>query len=216
MRKEPVPNRWIIALKVIVHVICLGIAARLAWGVTTGAAFLGADPVSYVTHATGFAALRVLVISLAITPVRRLLPKLAWLIRFRRLLGLYAFFFATLHLAVYVVLFAGFSWPLVVDDLKKRPYIWAGVLSWALLVPLAATSGTWAIRRLGKRWQLLHRIVYLAASAGVVHYWWIVKTGVRTPLSITIILGLLLVARPVLTRLQTARRKPVVAPAAAS
>jgi sulfoxide reductase heme-binding subunit YedZ len=159
---------------------------------------LGADPTATVTHATGFATLRLLVISLAITPVRRLSPRLGWLIRFRRLLGLFAFFYGCLHLLTYVWLYSGFSVPAMIDDIAKRRYIMAGLAAWLLLLPLAATSTNWAIRVLGgKRWQALHRLVYAAAIGGVIHYWWIVKSGVRTPLTITLVLAVLLLARVV-------------------
>jgi sulfoxide reductase heme-binding subunit YedZ len=130
--------------------------------------------------------------------VRRLLPRLGWLIKFRRLLGLFAFFYATLHLATYVALYAGFDLNAMAADIAKRRFITIGLIAWLLLVPLAATSTSWSIRKLGgKRWNRLHRLVYLAAVCGVIHYWWQVKTGVLTPLTITLILGVLLVARPI-------------------
>jgi sulfoxide reductase heme-binding subunit YedZ len=187
-------KRTIVILKVAVWVACLAPLVLLVYqGFTNN---LGADPTATVTHATGFATLRLLVISLAITPIRRLLPQLSWLVRFRRLLGLFAFFYGCLHLLTYVWLYSGFSVPAMIDDIAKRRYILAGVTSWLLLVPLAATSTNWAIRKLGgKRWQALHRLVYVAAIGGVIHYWWIVKSGVRTPLTITIVLAGLLLAR---------------------
>ncbi len=205
------PKRLILALKVLVHLACLAPIAWLAWGLVQDR--LGADPVQSVTHATGFGALRLLVLSLAISPVRKLLPGLSWLIRFRRLLGLYAFFYASLHLAIYIGLYAQFSWATIADDIRQRPYIWAGFTAWLILVPLAATSTAWSIRRLGgKPWQRLHSLVYLAAVAGVVHYWWIVKTGVRTPLTVTVVLGVLLAARPLL-KWRQGRRSRVAATA---
>jgi sulfoxide reductase heme-binding subunit YedZ len=201
-------NRWIVGLKVLVHAACLAPVAWLAWGLYRD--LLGADPISYVTHFTGFGALRLLVISLAITPVRKVVAKLSWLIRFRRMLGLYAFFYASLHLLIYVGLFSGFSWSAMVDDLEKRPYIWAGVAGWVMLLPLALTSTTASIRALGgKRWQMLHRLAYLAAIAGVLHYWWIVKKGVLSPVTITVVLGVLLLSRPVLSWLDAQRRARV-------
>ncbi len=204
------PNRWILWLKGLVHAACLGPLVWLAWrlfrSVTSDPTALGPDPTATVTFFTGFGALRLLVISLAITPIRRLIPRFSWLIRFRRLLGLYAFAYATLHLLTYLWLYAAWSWPAIEDDLARRPYIWAGVTAWVLMVPLVATSSTWSIRKLGgKRWAWLHRLVYFSAIAGVVHYWWIVKTGVLAPLKITIVLGILLLMRPLLTWL---KRKP--------
>ena len=208
IREENVSNRVIVALKVLVHLACLAPIAWLVSGLVRDT--LGADPVQAVTHATGFGALRLLVGSLAISPVRKLVPKLSWLIRFRRLIGLYAFFYASLHLAIYIGLFAQFSWATISDDIQRRPYIWAGFTAWLILIPLAATSTTWSIRKLGgKRWQWLHRLVYLAAIAGVVHYWWIVKTGVRTPMTITVVLAALLAARPALGWWQARRRTRV-------
>ncbi len=208
-------NRWIITLKVLVHAACLAPVAWLVWRLVQNT--LGPDPVSHVTLFTGLGTLRILILSLAITPVRRLNPGLSWLIRFRRMLGLYAFFYGSLHLLTYVGLYSGFSWAAIVDDLKKRPYIWAGFTSWTLLVPLALTSTTWSIRKLGgKRWQMLHRLAYVSAIAGVVHYWWIVKTGVRTPLTLTVVLGVLLAARPVLGWLDAQRKARVLTAKAAA
>lgn len=201
------PNRAIIFMKVLVHVACLAPIAWLVYHLFTGN--LGPDPTATVTFFTGFGTLRLIVISLAITPVRKLIPKLSWLIRFRRMVGLYAFLYACLHLMTYVWLYAGFSISAMLDDIGHRRYIMAGIAAWLLLLPLALTSTKWSIRKLGgKRWQMLHRLVYFAAIAGVIHYWWIVKSGVHTPLTITVILGVLLLARPVLAYIGD-RRKPV-------
>jgi sulfoxide reductase heme-binding subunit YedZ len=173
---------------------------------------LGPDPTATVTHATGFATLRLLVITLAITPLRRLSPRLAWLVRFRRLLGLFAFFYGCLHLLTYLWLYSGFNVGAMVDDIAKRRYILAGFTAWLLLVPLAATSTNWSIRKLGgKRWQALHRLTYLSAICGVIHYWWIVKSGVRTPITITLVLVVLLLARVVWLVRQRVERQARVA-----
>ena len=205
------PNRWIVALKVLVHAACLLPLCYLALLFYRSAAVdpsaLGPDPTAKVSFFTGFGTLRLLVISLAITPIRRLIPKLGWLIRFRRMLGLYAFAWGTLHVLTYLWLYVAWSWPALRDDLGHRPYIWAGLTAWGLMLPLVLTSTTWSIRKLGgKRWNLLHRLVYLSAIAGVVHYWWIVKSGVLAPLQVSIVLGVLLVARPLLSWWK--RRKP--------
>lgn len=161
---------------------------------------LGPDPTHTVTFFTGRGTLRLLVITLTITPVRRLIPKLAWLIRFRRLVGLYAFFYGCLHLMTYVWLYAGFSWATMVDDISRRKFITAGLAAWALMVPLALTSTAWSIRKMGgKNWTRLHWLTYVAAITGVVHYWWGVKQGDRTPMEITVALAIVLAARPVLT-----------------
>ena len=194
----------LIALKTFVWLACLWPLARLVWGAATNN--LGADPTATITFATGLATLRLLTISLAITPVRRLIPELAWLVKFRRLLGLFAFFYATLHLATYIALYAGFDVSTMAADIAKRRFITVGVAAWLLLLPLAATSTNWAIRKLGgKRWNRLHKLVYVAAVCGVIHYWWQVKPGVLAPLNMTAILAVLLLARPVLSWMQ--RRK---------
>jgi methionine sulfoxide reductase heme-binding subunit len=189
-------KRSIVALKVVVWLACLAPLAQLAYhGFTND---LGPDPTATVTHATGFATLRLLVISLAITPLRRLSPRLSWLVRFRRLLGLFAFFYGCLHLLTWLWLYSGFSVAAMADDLAKRRYIMAGMAAWVLLLPLAATSTNWSIRNLGgKRWQALHRLAYVSAILGVIHYWWIVKSGVRTPITITLVLAVLLLSRVV-------------------
>ena len=188
----------LIPLKILTWLACLWPLARLVWGAATSN--LGADPTATITFATGLATLRLLTISLAITPLRRLSPKLNWLIKFRRLLGLFAFFYASLHLLTYVALYAGFDVGAMAADIAKRRFITVGVAAWLLLLPLAATSTNWAIRKLGgKRWNRLHKLVYAAAVCGVIHYWWQVKPGVLTPLTITVILGVLLLSRPAWT-----------------
>jgi sulfoxide reductase heme-binding subunit YedZ len=206
-------NRLVVVLKVLVHLACLAPLIILAW--KTGhdlthpgaAALLGPDPTAALSHGTGFAALRILIISLAITPVRRLSRHLGWLVRFRRMLGLYAFFYACVHLLVYLKLYANLDWPTLVDDLSRRRYIIAGFSAWLLLLPLALTSTKWSIRKLGKRWQVLHRLVYVAAILGVIHYWWIVKTGVLDPVKITAALTVILLARPVWSLIDAKRRQ---------
>ena len=192
-------------LKVLTWLACLSPAAWLAWGAVTNN--LGPDPTATITFTTGLTTLRLLTISLAITPLRRLLPQLNWLIKFRRLLGLFAFFYGTLHLMTWIALYAGFDVNAMSADIVKRRYITMGMAAWLLLLPLAATSTNWAIRKLGgKRWNRLHKLVYLAVVCGVIHYWWQVKTGVLTPITITIVVAVLLLARPVLA--WTQRRKP--------
>ena len=215
------PNRVIPYLKVLVHLGCLGPFFWLLWMYRGGALALQADPVNYITHFTGNWALWILLGDLAITPVRRLTVKLAWLIRFRRMVGLYAFFYATLHLLTYVLLFSGYDvpgaiaglqahhfaepwrqlvlvWPTMLGDAEKRPFIQVGLLAWVILLALAVTSPQRVLRAMGgKKWQRLHRLIYLAGIAGVVHYWWIVKTGVRSPMRDTVVLAVLLLARVV-------------------
>src|SRR5579871_181928 len=178
-------KRAIIALKVLVHLLCL---VPFAWPVhsyTSGALSFKADPVNYITHFTGDWALYILLACLAVTPLRRLSPKIAFLIRFRRLIGLYAFFYATLHLATYIFLFSGYdlstvltsiraghpgsiieqwkiTWPRIYDDLLKRRFIQVGFFAWVILLALAVTSPAFIMRAMGgKNWQRLHRLIYV-------------------------------------------------------
>src|SRR5450432_1288803 len=199
------PPRALKALKVIVFLVCL---APFVWlAVHLVQSDLGPDPTAKVTFFTGRATLRLLVISLAITPVRRLSPKLAWLIKFRRMLGLFAFFYGCLHLLTYVWLYANFDIHAMIDDITHRRFIVAGLVAWGLMVPLALTSTKWSIRQLGgKRWQALHRLVYVSAMAGVIHYWWKVKPGDRAPLLITVVVAALLAARLVYTWMSSRKR----------
>lgn len=200
----------LILLKTLTWLACLWPLGSLVWGAVTNN--LGPDPTATITFTTGLATLQLLTITLAITPVRRLSPRLSWLIKFRRLLGLFAFFYATLHLLTYVALYAGFDVNTMEADIAKRRFITIGVAAWLLLLPLAATSTNWAIRKLGgKRWNRLHKLVYAAAVCGVIHYWWQVKPGVLTPLTITVILAVLLLARPVMVWRQRRRAGAVAA-----
>jgi sulfoxide reductase heme-binding subunit YedZ len=198
-------QRGIVALKVVAHAACLAPVAWLLWrlylSTTSDPSALGPDPTHTVTFFTGRGTLRLLMVTLAVTPIRRLIPKLSWLVRFRRLFGLYAFFYACLHLMTYVWLYAGFSWSAIVDDISQRRFIIAGFTAWLLLLPLALTSTAWSIRKLGgKNWNRLHWLTYIAALAGVVHYWWGVKQGVLTPTAITVVFVVLMAARPILAR----------------
>ncbi len=155
---------------------------------------LGANPIEAITHFTGDWTLRFLLITLAITPARRLLQ---WpdLIRFRRMLGLWAFFYGTLHLMTWMWLDKFFDPADMWADVVKRRFITMGMTGFVLMIPLAITSTRGWIRRLGKRWQKLHRLVYLSAAAGVIHYWWLVKSDIRLPLLYGAILALLLATR---------------------
>jgi len=173
---------------------------------------LGPDPTANIELTTGYNTLLLLIISLAISPVRKLIPRLSWLIKFRRLLGLFAFFYGTIHMLTYVALYAGFDVKTMLDDIGKRKFITVGVAAWLLLLPLAATSTNWAIRKLGgKNWNRLHTLVYAAAVCGVVHYWWQVKPGVLSPLRLTLVLAVLLAARPVLAWWTRRRMRPASA-----
>jgi sulfoxide reductase heme-binding subunit YedZ len=156
----------------------------------------GANPIERITHFTGDWALRFLLLSLAITPARRLFGWNA-LIGYRRMLGLFAFFYAVLHLSTFVVLDHYFDWSEMVADVYKRPYVTAGMTAFACLLPLAITSTRGWIRRLGRRWTQLHRLVYVAAVAAVVHYWWLVKADVAAPRRYAILFAVLLGVRVV-------------------
>jgi sulfoxide reductase heme-binding subunit YedZ len=199
----------ILILKSLTWAACLWPLALLVYGAITNT--LGADPTANITFTTGYTTLLLLILSLAITPVRSLSPHLSWLVRFRRLLGLFAFFYGTLHLLTYVALYAGFDIHAMLADIEKRRFITMGVAAWLLLVPLAATSTNWSIRKLGgKRWRSLHRLVYLAAVCGIIHYWWQVKPGVLSPLRLTIVLAVLLLARLVLAWVQKKKASAAV------
>lgn len=183
--------RWI-GLKTGAHLLAL--LPLLLMVRATLAEALGADPVAELTHRTGDWALRFLLLSLAMTPLRRVLDQ-AWPIRFRRLLGLYAFFYACLHLSVYVVLDLSGYWAQILEDIVKRPFITVGFLAWLLLIPLTITSTKGWIRRLGRRWGQLHRLVYAVGVLAVLHYFWLVKADLREPLAYAAILATLLGAR---------------------
>lgn len=163
----------------------------LVAGVFTGG--LGADPIEYVTLRTGFATLLMLMLTLAVTPVRKL-TGWNWLAPARRTLGLCAFLYVSLHLATYLV-DQGFAWQYIVEDVAERPYVTAGFTAFLLLVPLALTSTRGSIRRLGKRWQKLHRLVYLATGLGVLHFIWLVKSDLREPLIVAAVFALLMAFR---------------------
>jgi methionine sulfoxide reductase heme-binding subunit len=153
---------------------------------------LTANPIEFITHTTGDWTLRFLCITLAVTPLRKLL-RLPELIRFRRMLGLFAFFYACLHFSTYIGLDKFFNFSDIWKDVAKRRYITVGFLAFVLLIPLALTSTAGWIRRLGgRRWQMLHRAIYISAVAGVIHYYWLVKSAVIRPLTYGALVGLLL------------------------
>lgn len=171
---------------------------------------LGADPVAEIEHRTGTWALRLLLATLAITPLRQLTGQ-ARLVGFRRMLGLYAFFYASLHLAAFLALDLGGWWSSIFEEIIRRPYITVGFLAWLGLVPLAITSTRGWMRRLGRRWGQLHRLAYVIAVLAVVHFWWIVKSDLREPLLYAGILAALLGWR--IVRRFAGRRRPAAQPA---
>jgi len=171
---------------------------------------LSADPIKELTHQTGLWALRILLLTLAVTPLR-LLTRQSWLIRYRRLLGLTAFFYVCVHFSIYVFLDLGLYWSDLLADIAKRPYITVGFTAFLLLIPLALTSTKSMMRRLGRRWVKLHRLIYLIAPLAVLHFLWQVKADTREPLIYgAILLALLVVRVPVLKR-KLSRRGPRVA-----
>ena len=183
-------SKW---TKVALFLLCLIPFAGLVWRIIKSD--LGANPVEFLQHATGDWTLRFLVFTLCITPFRKLL-KLPDLIRFRRMLGLFAFFYVCLHFLTYLGPDQSFDLSAMWKDVAKRPFITVGFTAFVLLIPLAMTSTAGWIRRLGgKRWQLLHRSIYVAAVCGVIHYYWLVKSDVRKPLFYGALVGILLLWR---------------------
>ncbi|HEX3319105.1 MAG TPA: protein-methionine-sulfoxide reductase heme-binding subunit MsrQ [Terriglobales bacterium] len=185
--------RWI---KIPVFLACLVPLGLLAWKGFHG--MLGANPIEVITHATGDWTMRFLLITLAITPLRKLLS-IPSLIRFRRMFGLYAFFYGCLHFMTWLWLDKFFDWHEMVADVLKRKFITVGMFGFLLLIPLAVTSTAGWIRRLGgKNWQWLHRLIYISALAGVIHYIWLVKADLRKPLQYAAILAVLMMYRLVM------------------
>jgi sulfoxide reductase heme-binding subunit YedZ len=186
------PRRVILALKLLLWVGALSPGARLVHGVFTGG--LGANPIEMLTHWTGMTALVLLMLTLSVTPLRRLT---GWnpIIRLRRPMGLFAFFYAVAHFSIWFVFDMVFNVRWMLADIAERRFITVGMASLLVLAPLALTSTRGWIRRLGKRWAKLHRSVYVAAALGVVHYYWLVKADARLPIAFAVGLAVLLVAR---------------------
>ena len=211
-------------IKIAAFIACLLPLALLLWkffgvhpaDMSTWGAGLGANPIEKITHKTGTWALRFLLITLSITPLRKLLHIPA-LIRFRRMFGLFAFFYACLHFITYIWLDKFFNLHEMLADIAKRKFITVGFAAFVLLIPLAITSTAGWIRRLGgKQWQALHRLIYISAIFGVIHYLWLVKADIREPLKYGAALALLLGYRvviwisPALSRGMASRRRAQV------
>lgn len=199
--------KWI---KVAVFLACLVPLGHLFWQGLRNR--LGANPVEYITHSTGWWALTLILITLSVTPLRKL-ASLPWLLRLRRMLGLFAFFYASLHFLTYVWLDQFFDWKDIVKDIGKRPFIMLGFAAFVLLVPLAATSTNAMVKRLGaRRWQWLHRLIYVLSALGVAHFWWLVKKDVSEPLVFAVLLAALFIIR-LLYLLVQQRSRPAAAAA---
>ena len=183
----------IVRLKMLVFVLALLPLAKLM--VNGLMDHLGANPIERILRRTGFWTLTMLTLTMAVTPLRQLTGRI-WIGRFRRMLGLFAFFYGCLHFATYLVLDQFFDWPGILKDITKRPYITVGFSAFVLMMPLAITSTDAMLRRLGgKRWRALHRLVYLITAAGVVHFWWLVKKDITEPLIFAFVLVLSLAVR---------------------
>ncbi len=189
---QPKPEQ-ITRIKAAVFAVCLIPLALLVWRALTGG--LTANPIEDITHHTGWWTLTFLMVTLSVTPLRLLLNA-PWLLRLRRMLGLFAFFYASLHFSTWLVLDQFFDWDAMLKDIVKRPYITIGFTAFVLLTPLAATSTNAMVRRLGaRRWQALHRLVYVIAILGVTHFWWLVKKDIREPLAFAMLLAILFAIR---------------------
>lgn len=195
--------RWL--LKPALFIACL---LPLAWMLLLAwQDALGANPIEEITHRTGDWTLRLLLMTLAVTPLRRL-TGWSWVIRLRRMLGLFAFFYALLHLVTYLWLDQFFLWAEILHDVIKRPFITVGFAAFVILAALAATSTNAMMRRLGRRWTQLHRAVYVAAILGVLHFWWLVKADLREPAVYAAVLALLLGLRVVAAAARRRMRAP--------
>jgi methionine sulfoxide reductase heme-binding subunit len=194
-------------LKAVVWIGCLTPLALLIWrGFHDD---LGGNPIEKITHTTGDWTLRFLLITLAITPLRKTFQR-PELIRFRRLLGLFAFFYGVLHVLTWLWLDKYFDVRELLADVRKRPFITAGTVAFLSMLPLAITSTTGWIRRLGgKRWQALHRLIYLSAAAAVVHYYWLVKSDIRLPALYGAVFALLMLWRLLLRRPTASSARPM-------
>jgi sulfoxide reductase heme-binding subunit YedZ len=195
------------AIKVALFVLALLPLARLVTGAFVYPEWLGSNPAEFITRATGDWTLRFLLITLAVTPLRKL-TGWGWLLRFRRMLGLFAFFYGVVHLSSYVSFDHVFDAGEIIKDIIKRPFITVGFGTLLLMLPLAVTSTNAMVRRLGaKRWLALHRLIYVIAPLGVLHFWWMVKRDLTEPIIYALLLALLLGYR-VMAKLRESRAKP--------
>jgi sulfoxide reductase heme-binding subunit YedZ len=215
-------TKW---LKPPVFLLCLAPILNLSWKfynvATRGTFDLGGNPQATIRNSLGTWTLVFLCVTLAITPARRLLHQ-NWLIRFRRMVGLFAFFYGSVHLITYILFDTGLDFSMVIRDIYMRPFITMGVTSFVTMLPLAITSTSGWVRRMGgKRWQMLHRLIYISAIAGVIHYYWLVKSDITVPVRFAVVVAILLGYRVVHYVMERKRRsspptKPAIKPSAVS
>lgn len=179
-------------IKALLFVLCLFPVVLLVWQFFADA--LGANPIEAITHGTGDWTLRLLLITLLMAPLKKL-SGWYWPIRVRRMLGLFAFFYACMHLSTYLWLDQFFDWHEIWLDILDRPFITVGMLAFVLLVPLALTSNRFSVKKLGRNWKRLHRLAYVIPVLGVLHFWWLVKADIREPAIYAALLGVLLFMR---------------------
>jgi sulfoxide reductase heme-binding subunit YedZ len=193
--------KWI---KVPFFLLCLGPLANLLWkGLHRD---LTANPLEYIRNSTGFWTLIFLSLTLAVTPLRRILERNE-LVRFRRMIGLFAFFYSLLHFVTYIWFEQSFDFAAMLDDVSMRPFITLGFIAFVLMIPLAITSTSGMVRRIGgKRWQLLHRLVYASAIFGVLHYFWKVKSDITVPTRFAVAIAILLGYRLVATAMKRSKQ----------
>lgn len=207
MALKNIDNKSLSGLKTVVFILALIPLLKLVYDGVNDA--LGANPIEKITHNTGYWTLTFLLITLTATPLRRL-SGWQWPIRFRRMLGLFAFFYGCQHFLTYLMLDQFFDWESILKDILKRPYITIGFPAFLLMIPLALTSTDAMIRKLGgQRWRLLHRLTYLSATGGVIHYWWLVKKDLSNPMIFAAVLALLLGLRMVFWGIKVQSRKTV-------
>lgn len=192
--------------KPVLHALCLLPFAALIWGIFTDG--LGANPVETLTRETGEWTLRLLLITLAISPLRQWTGQTAWL-RFRRMLGLYTFFYVCCHFSIWLVFDHSLDLAAMIEDIVERPYITVGFSAFVLLIPLAVTSNQASVRRLGRRWKSLHQLVYLIVLLGILHFMWLVKADYLEPSIYAIIAALLLLHRIGPFKRMSAKSQPV-------
>jgi sulfoxide reductase heme-binding subunit YedZ len=192
MAWHPTPTQWFVLHRLVFLLVCLPMMRLVLLAYRDA---LGANPIEALTRATGWWSLVFLLVTMLVTPLRRVL-QWPWLLRMRRTLGLSAFFYALAHFITFIWFDHWFDWMAMFTDVIKRPFITMGFSAFVVLLPLALTSNNYMTRKLGaQRWQRLHRLAYLAPVIAVIHYWWLVKADVREPLYFAIVLALLLVWR---------------------